>query len=296
VQRCHWRTRRWPHNQQVLLVEAVQTLKEIEMNSKNVNPLQLLQLNEAVAVLGVLSSFGYLARTGMEDSERLAMAKMRGRNVLRSLGAFQPEPWRHGEVLGLDVDGKVMIWDDNMAEVSGGTQSIEEYGVHNFKEDEIARVGVRHEDWMLATRAASGASRKPHGWKRSIFVKAHITSNYGDGPSFAKIVVTEAFIERLERLTALCKSERLSEVRVTDGPDLWGGCDQESLRLRCPELVVSCGSFWFNDRPKHMDYDIQTRGKTTSEFIELAFGEGDGPIYIDGVEEDIALLDADDAL
>lgn len=84
----------------------------------------------------------------------------------------------------------------------------------------------------------------------------------------------------------------VAEVRVTAGPDLWGGCDENELRLQFPELVVTCGSFWFNDRPKHMDYEIQTRGQSIDSFIKMVSEDGPQERFIDGIEEEIAALDA----
>jgi len=264
------------------------------MKSNGMNTLQSLQLKEALSVLAALSGYGYLQRSGMENDERLPMFKMQGRNLLQSVGMMKPEAFKDGEVLGLDFDRKVMTWNDSLADFDGCTKSLDEYGVHDLKEHEIVRVGISHEAWTLARNSVLGTSRKPHGLSRMVFVGAFITGEFGDGPSFAKIVVTEAFIEQLERLTSLCEENRLSEARVTQGPDLWGGCDEQAMRLQCPELVVSMGSFWFCDRPKHMDYEFQTRGQQTRQFIDLALSEGDDPVFVDGVEEVIARATADE--
>lgn len=129
-------------------------------------------------------------------------------------------------------------------------------------------------------------------WEITVFVGASTTSEFGEGPSFAKFKVNDRFIARLRRLKALCEEQGLTEVRVTAGPDLWGGCDENALRLQCPELVVTCGSFWFNDQPKHMDYEILTRGQSIDSFIEMVNEDGAKERFIDGIEEEIAALDA----
>lgn len=139
------------------------------------------------------------------------------------------------------------------------------------------------------------APKKPAGWTRDVFVKAFCTGDFGEGPSFAKMTVDEAFLDQLESLRGLCEEEGLSEVRVTSGPTMWGGCDENALRLQCPEMVVSCNSFWFNDQPKHVDYEIQTRAQTIGQFVQNVLA-GDDTLFIDGVEEDIAALDADGIL
>jgi hypothetical protein len=125
-------------------------------------------------------------------------------------------------------------------------------------------------------------------WEITVFVGASTTAEFGEGPSFAKFTVNDRFIAQLRRLKALCEEQGLTEVRVTAGPDLWGGCDENALRLQCPELVVTCGSFWFNDQPKNMDYEIQTRGQSIDSFIEMVTEDGPHERFIDGIEEEVA--------
>jgi hypothetical protein len=161
---------------------------------------------------------------------------------------------------------------------------------------------ARHEDrigWLAAKapRLASGTVKIDEKvsvppWEITVFVGATTTAEFGEGPSFAKFTVNDRFIAQLQRLKALCEDQGLTEVRVTAGPDLWGGCDENELRLQCPELVVTCGSFWFNDRPKHMDYEIQTRGQSIDSFIKMVSEDGPQERFIDGIEEEIAALDA----
>lgn len=284
-------------NEGVLWFENGEAVNLSEVAAATDDSLQSLQLKEAMSILAGLGSFGYLTRSGMEENERLPMLKMRARNLTKFLGITELDDLKDGEVLGLDADGHVMTWNAAIDFVGGCTLTLEEYGVHKLKAHEIVRVGITYDQWVRACQEKNGPARS-----RTVFVGAFVTAEFGEGPSFAKFTVTPSFIEQLQRLTMLCKEHQLSEVRVTGGPDLWGGCDEDALRLQCQELVVSVGSFWFTDAPKHMDYDIQSRAQSTESFIELVTSEGDEVIFIDGIEEEVALatsggeLDDDDDL
>jgi hypothetical protein len=117
-------------------------------------------------------------------------------------------------------------------------------------------------------------------WTRRVTVEAHACDEFGDGPAYARWEVTPTFIARLLSLQALCVEHRLTEVRVTDGPEVWGPGDvAEELRLNCPELVVTRLMFWFSDQPKHCSYAVETQCQWIESFLREVSGPGE-PVYL----------------
>lgn len=130
----------------------------------------------------------------------------------------------------------------------------------------------------------------------------------GDGPIYATKSVSEAFIQRILNLQAICLEHRLDEVRVGGAPNQWGPGDvKQDLQLRGPKLVVTDDEFWFTDYPKHGDYSIETRACPIDDFVQqvraaqlIAMSDEAPPqddLYFgkDGQEEEIRemLLDED---
>ena len=58
--------------------------------------------------------------------------------------------------------------------------------------------------------------------KRTVFIEAYTCSDYGDGPQYARLLVDQAFCEKLLRLQKLCVENCLTELRICDSPDRWG--------------------------------------------------------------------------
>lgn len=89
-----------------------------------------------------------------------------------------------------------------------------------------------------------------------LVVKAYATSEYGDSPSFAVVDVTPELVDNLQRLSAVCTGNGLSQVQTYDSPDEW---DQEDdLRLRGYTLHVDGSSFYYSAYPKHCNYYVNT--------------------------------------
>lgn len=128
--------------------------------------------------------------------------------------------------------------------------------------------------------------------ERIAFVEAYAASDFGDGPSFAKLVANSDFVVKLRQLAALCVTHRLSELRTYDSPSLWGPRDIEGeLRLNCGELVVTPSSFWFVDQPKHASYHIETRAIEIEAFCEsIASAPCNDPLYFG--DQEASLKDA----
>ncbi|WP_321820885.1 MULTISPECIES: hypothetical protein [unclassified Burkholderia] len=74
----------------------------------------------------------------------------------------QLEPYRDGEVLGLDRDGHVIEWNAGADMPVETGQSLVEFGLQNLREHELARVGVTREVWEAAM-ARGGLSERTVG-------------------------------------------------------------------------------------------------------------------------------------
>lgn len=135
------------------------------------------------------------------------------------------------------------------------------------------------------TGASSAGTEAPApaeaAWTRTVYVEARPCDDFGEGPGFARWDVTPAFIAQVLSLQALCVERKLTEVRVTGGPDVWGPVNvADELRLTMPELVVTPSMFWFSDQPKHRNYAVETRGQSIDSFLRDVSGAGE-PVYLD---------------
>ena len=118
------------------------------------------------------------------------------------------------------------------------------------------------------------------------YIEAYASSDYGDGPTFAKVLVTPELLDKLRKLSGLCVEHGLSELRVYDSPELWGPGEIESeLRLICGELVVTKSSFWFVDQPKNAEYHIETRAQEIEDFFKAIADDTSGVALYFGVDE-----------
>ena len=101
-----------------------------------------------------------------------------------------------------------------------------------------------------------------------LVVKAYATSEYGDSPSFAVVDVTPELVDNLQRLSAVCTGNDLSQVQTYDSPDGWDL--QDDLRLRGDKLhVYGTGFFHYSAYPKHCDYRVETCTLEVPWLIEL---------------------------
>lgn len=133
-----------------------------------------------------------------------------------------------------------------------------------------------------------------------IVVGAFADDDHVAGPMYAEFELDSCFLQRLVELRRLCEVHDLTEVRVADGPDWQRGT--EDRRLQCPELVVTAdGAMYFEDRPKHTSYVIQTRALDIDELARkaLAVAAPDAVLYraerevIDAYEEDHCIEDSE---
>jgi hypothetical protein len=84
-----------------------------------------------------------------------------------ALDASPLEPYRDGEVLGLDKDGHVVEWNARTEMPVESGQSLAEFGLQNLREDELVRVGVPREEWEAAF-AGQGRVARPHTLEESV--------------------------------------------------------------------------------------------------------------------------------
>jgi hypothetical protein len=88
---------------------------------------------------------------------------------------------------------------------------------------------------------------------------------WAEGPAWAKLTVTQAFVDNLFAQQRLCILKNLE--RVVDGsfPDEWD--NPNYLNVRDDELNVGQNNFWFRGRPKHASYDVETRLVGINDFF-----------------------------
>lgn len=102
-----------------------------------------------------------------------------------------------------------------------------------------------------------------------VVVDAYGSSDEGDAPTYATIRVDDQLVRQLKTMSAACRALSLTEVRCVWAPD-WGPPGVgESLRLGCPELVVTAdGAFYFEDLPHGADYAVQSRAQSLDRVLQ----------------------------
>ncbi|MBY0466245.1 MAG: hypothetical protein K2W33_15010 [Burkholderiales bacterium] len=96
----------------------------------------------------------------------------------------------------------------------------------------------------------------------TVVVEAFETSAWGaDGPEFMSLSVTRDFLAKLQAEVDMMVSRGIASITLGRYPEDWGpGNIHDELRLQDSEMVVtSMGAVWFQDRPQHADYEIQSR-------------------------------------
>lgn len=107
-----------------------------------------------------------------------------------------------------------------------------------------------------------------------LIVEAYAVSEFGDGPAYAEIKIDQRFLDRLQRLSRLCKENGLESVTVSAWPDRWDAEDE--LRIRGDSLRVWGDDFWFEAHPKHADYSVETRGIRIADLCSATTLKTDG--------------------
>lgn len=137
-------------------------------------------------------------------------------------------------------------------------------GILRKEETPAAEVARRLKDW-----ATFGWREKPPvvGKPFVLMWEAFACSEWGDGPSWAKIEVTQEFVNELHRQQTQCLEQTLSSIHVDYQCEQWHNDDE--LRIRGEELVVDRASFWLRAYPKHADYAVETRMIDVKDFFDV---------------------------
>lgn len=187
---------------------------------------------------------------------------------------------------------------------------------------EILSQALGYENWdtfcgllKASSKADDNAGRKPAGvdplewseekkqnaervgWRQTppvvskpfdFYWEAFACDEWGDGPSWAKVHVTQAFVDQVHSLQTKCL-EFNAQMAVYENPAQWD-CEDE-LRLQGDELNVSHLSLWFSARPKHADYAVETRILDIRDFFDAIdnperrmshLAWADGILFMDG--------------
>lgn len=125
---------------------------------------------------------------------------------------------------------------------------------------------------------------------------------YGEPPSAAMIEIDAAFVQRIQRLSALCAHNNLQAVTASEVVR-W---DRDDLHRHGDAMTVfPDGGFYFRAHPKHADYEVETRAITTDAILAAIARRDDAaqdgqclrwihgvlfyaqdPIYVQGMADD----------
>lgn len=92
---------------------------------------------------------------------------------------------------------------------------------------------------------------------KTLILGAHAVSEHADGPAWARVELTEEFLQKVERLSALCSEHKLRSVTVHVAPVEWDL--QDELNLTRDRLEVHGDSLWFSCSPKHGTYECESK-------------------------------------
>lgn len=96
-----------------------------------------------------------------------------------------------------------------------------------------------------------------------LYLAAFSCDEYGSGPSWTKVVLSQAFMDELLRAQRRVQELDLSMLELNVAPDDWSTERSSSLgavlNLREECLRVGETAFWFRATPKHCDYAVESR-------------------------------------
>lgn len=95
-------------------------------------------------------------------------------------------------------------------------------------------------------------------------------SEWVDGPQWARMEVTQAFVDEVHRLHAHCLGHHVS---VSKNLLLAEWENSAEYRPGGDELHVSASFLWLSTRPKHADYDVETHLIGIKEFFDAIEGK-----------------------
>jgi hypothetical protein len=100
-----------------------------------------------------------------------------------------------------------------------------------------------------------------------VYVDAYACDYYGEGPSWAKVDLSQQFLDEVLRMQRICKEQGVDMVTKSWAPEKWE--QEERLRLENDDLYVTAESWWFRARPKHADYAVETRSVDIANMLAL---------------------------
>lgn len=111
-------------------------------------------------------------------------------------------------------------------------------------------------------REAPPALAKPF----TFYWEAFACDEWGDSPRWAKLEVTQAFLDQLHEMQTKCLQNG-AQMSVYQSPECWDLADD--LRLSGDQLNVSQSSFWFSAYPKNCNYSVETRILDIKDFFDV---------------------------
>lgn len=105
----------------------------------------------------------------------------------------------------------------------------------------------------------------------TLWLECHMREHYGSGPRWARLVITQEWLESVLALRARCRQWGSSVVQEDGPPTEW---DEQASTRRCfnmqdSQLCVSQERFWFQAHPKHSDCYVETRAIYLDDLLAL---------------------------
>lgn len=136
----------------------------------------------------------------------------------------------------------------------------------------------------ISPAATASATDAAH----TVYLPAHSTNEWVDGPVWLEWAVTPAVVAHLQALAALATENNLSAVELEPGGANWMPASiADELRLGTDTLVLRSGKYpylWFRAYPKHVDGPCET---TQISLSELADAVARGDQYLGGEPDEL---------
>ena len=127
----------------------------------------------------------------------------------------------------------------------------------------------------------------------TLVMQAFVCDENGEGPAYAKILVTPELLRKIAALAASMQTLGIRSAHVDDDDGIWADGD-ESYRMRGTDMVVmplpggfEKASFFFQGHPKHVDYNCETRAVDLKDLIACIGKAGELPT---GFEREYGVL------
>ena len=205
--------------------------------------------------------------------QRETLAKMAERLQQEWSRVESPGPLKKGAAL--EVLSHVLgykNWDTLSGLVKAATAQAPN-GVEGISAEAIERVGYR---------LTPPKVEKPF----MFYWEAYACDEWGEGPAWAKLEITQAFVDELHKLQTQCLRDTVN-LSVDRSVDEWDS--EDTLRLRGDEMHVTHSHVWFSAYPKHANYNVETRLMDIRDFFDAIDGKNtewlawaDGVLFKDG--------------